>query len=255
MDIATILGIISGLGLIVAAILGNGKLSTFIDIPSLMIVIGGTFAAIFVNFALNEVLGVMGVVRKAFTQSANSPTDIIELFVDLSKRARREGILAIDKALGTIDDEFMKNGLEMAVDGTEPETIREVMESELSFIGDRHAKGQQIFMALGTYCPAFGMVGTLIGLINMLQSLDDPSQIGGGMATALITTFYGALFANLLFLPIAGKLKGRSDEELLMKELIVEGVLAIQLGEHPRNLGRKLLNFLPPKARSGFDTE
>lgn len=252
MDIATILGIVSGLTLVAMAILGNGEISTFIHMPSMMIVLGGTGAAIFVNFAMKEVFGVMKVVKKVFTHDQDSGIEIIELFADLAKRSRREGILAIDKYLSKVEDEFIKSGLEMAVDGTEPEVIREVMESELNYLIERHRNGQQIFSALGLYAPAFGMIGTLIGLINMLQGLEDPSSLGAGMSVALITTFYGAFLANLLFIPIAGKLKIRSDMEVINKELIIEGVLAIQMGEHPKNLVRKLLNFLPPKVRKEY---
>ncbi len=252
MDIATILGIVSGLTLVVMAILGNGQITTFIHIPSMMIVLGGTGAAIFVNFAMKEVFGVMKVVRKVFTADDHSGIDTIEMFEELAKRARREGILAIDKYLSKVEDEYMKSGLEMAVDGTEPEAIRDIMESELNYLIERHKKGQQIFTSLGTFAPAFGMIGTLIGLINMLKGLEDPSSLGEGMSVALITTFYGAFMANLLFLPIAGKLKIRSDKEVIHKELVIEGVLAIQMGEHPKNLVRKLLNFLPPNIRKEY---
>lgn len=249
MDIATILGIVSGLGLVAMAILGRGNLSTFIDIPSLMIVIGGTFAAIFVNFTIKEVIGVLSVVRKVFTNDESPVLDIVDDFEDMAVKARREGILAIDQSLPDVQDDFMRHGLEMAVDGTEPEILREVMESEVNYVIERHKKGQKIFMSLGTYSPAFGMIGTLIGLIIMLKGLDNPADIGGGMATALITTFYGSLFANLLFLPIAGKLKIRSDEEIILREMVIDGVLSIQSGEHPRNIAKRLLNFLPPKLR------
>jgi chemotaxis protein MotA len=254
MDLATILGIISGLTLIGYTIVSGGNLDIFIHIPSMMIVFGGAMAATLVNFSLNEVIGVLKVVKKAFMGEVTRELEIIDLYVKLSKMARREGILAIDRQLDTIDDEFMRNGLEMAVDGTEPETIRNVMETELTYLIERHKKGQQIFTSLGTYAPAFGMIGTLIGLISMLKTLDDPSNIGAGMAVALITTFYGAFLANLVFLPIAGKLKNRSDEEVIMKEMIIEGVLAIQYGEHPKNLNRKLLNFIPPKNRKNHQS-
>jgi chemotaxis protein MotA len=252
MDIATILGIVSGLTLVAMAIIGNGEITTFIHLPSFMIVVGGTGAAIFVNFAMKEVFGVMKVVKKVFTHDQDSGIEIIELFADLAKRSRREGILAIDKYLSKVEDDFIKSGLEMAVDGTEPEVIREIMESELNYLIERHKNGQHIFTALGLYAPAFGMIGTLIGLINMLKGLENPSSLGDGMSVALITTFYGAFLANLLFLPIAGKLKIRSDSEVINKELIIEGVLAIQMGEHPKNLERKLLNFLPPKVRHEY---
>ena len=252
MDIATILGIISGIGLVTLAIMGKGSLVTFIDVPSMLIVVGGTFAAIFVNFTIQEVLGVISVVKKAFENHESSDLNLIKTFENLAVKARKEGILAIDRSLQDIDDEFMKEGLELAVDGTDPDTLREIMESEIDYTVERHKKGQKIFMSLGQFSPAFGMIGTLIGLINMLQGLDDASGIGAGMATALITTFYGALIANLIFLPIAGKLQIRSDEEMIIKEMIIEGVLSIQSGEHPRNIRTKLLNYLPRAEREKY---
>ena len=251
MDIATIIGILSGLGLIGYTIISEGNLDIFLHLPSLMIVGGGSMAAILVNFPLKEVIGV---VRKAFTNDEVQATDIIDLFVELSTKARRDGILAIDKELHKIDDDFMRKGLEMAVDGIEPESIKNVMEAELSYLIERHKKGQSIFMALGSYAPAFGMIGTLMGLIAMLKTLDDPSNIGSGMAVALITTFYGSLFANLLFLPIAGKLKNRSDHEVVIKEMMIDGILSIQYGEHPKTISRKLLNYISPKMRDSYNS-
>ncbi|HMA62879.1 MAG TPA: motility protein A [bacterium] len=255
MDIATILGIVSGISLVAIAIMGKGSLATFIDVPSMLIVVGGTFAAIFVNFTIKEVIGVLSVVKKAFENHESTDLELIRTFEELAVKARKEGILAIDRSLDDLDDEFMREGLEMAVDGTDPETLETIMESEISYTMERHKKGQKIFTSLGTYSPAFGMIGTLIGLINMLQGLDDPSSIGAGMATALITTFYGALIANLIFLPIAGKLKIRSDEEIIIKEMIIDGVLSIQSGDHPRSIRTKLLNYLPRAEREQYNLE
>ncbi len=255
MDIATIIGIVAGMGLVIMTILMGGDAGVFIHVPSMMIVFGGSVAATLVNFPLAEMVGVMKVVKKAFQGASTESFDLIGQIVDLSKKARREGLLAIDKELANVEDEFLRSGLEMAVDGTEAETIRTIMETELSYLMERHKKGQGIFNSLGMYAPAFGMIGTLIGLIAMLQKLDDPSQIGGGMAVALITTFYGALIANLIFLPIAGKLKNKSNEEVVLKEMIIEGVLSIQYGEHPKNIQRKLMNFIPPEMREGATEE
>lgn len=252
MDVATIIGILSGLGLILYTIISGGNLEIFIHIPSMMIVGGGSMAAILVNFPLKEVISVLGIVKKAFMSDEIDATNIIDLFVNLAMKSRRDGILAIDKELHKIDDDFMRIGLEMAVDGAEPETIKNVMEVELNYLIERHKKGQKIFLSLGTFSPAFGMIGTLMGLIAMLKTLDDPSNIGAGMAVALITTFYGSVLANLLFLPIAGKLKNRSDHEITIKEMMIDGVLAIQYGEHPKNISRKLLNFIPPKTRNSY---
>ncbi|MBO8130547.1 MAG: motility protein A [Candidatus Marinimicrobia bacterium] len=249
MDLATILGIIAGLGLVFYSITSGGDLTTFIHVPSMLIVFGGTFAAILVNFPMSEIISVMSVVRKAFSDDRRKAISLVHQFVELSKKSRKEGLLSIDKELNKIGDEYMRNGLEMVVDGMDQDTIRDIMETELTYLIERHKKGQQIFTSLGTFSPAFGMIGTLIGLILMLRKLEDPTAIGGGMALALITTFYGVLAANLVFLPIAGKLKNRSDDEVIIKEMIIEGVLAIQNGEHPRILYKKLLNYLPPKMR------
>lgn len=250
MDIATIIGFLLGLFLIAFSIVSGGDFMIFIHIPSMMIVFGGAMSATLVNFSLAEVIGVMNVAKKTFLADKFEFVPVVDLLVDLAVKARREGLLAIDKEVNNVEDQFLRSGLEMAVDGTEADTIRSVMETELSYLMERHKRGQQIMNAIGAYAPAFGMIGTLIGLIGMLQSLDDPTQIGGGMAVALITTFYGAFAANLVFLPMAGKLKNNSDMEIVMKEMVIEGVLSIQYGEHPKNIRRKLLNFIPPKMRA-----
>ena len=215
-----------------------------------MIVIGGTLSATFINFRIKDVLGVIKVVKNAFHNQAPEYRRIVENIVNLSITARKEGILAIENATEELDDEFMKRGLLLAVDGLEPEMIRNIMESEVASLEDRHTKGQSIMKSMGTYAPAFGMIGTLIGLIKMLQTLDDPSQIGAGMAVALVTTFYGALMANLIFLPIAGKLETLSESEVSQREMIIEGILSIQGGENPRVIEEKLKAYIPPKLRS-----
>ena len=249
MDIATILGI--GVGLLMIAIVslvGTGG-STFIHFPSMMIVMGGTMAATFVNFPMGDVVKVMKVVQKAFFGKEPNPEGLIDKLVELAEKARREGILAIERHIDELDDEFMRNGIQLAVDGSEPEVMRNIMENELNNQQSRHKLGQSIFTVMGTYAPAFGMIGTLIGLIKMLNTLEDPTQIGAGMAVALVTTFYGAVLANLIFLPIAGKLKTRSEKEVLERELIIEGILAIQSGDNPRIIRGKLLTFLAPSIR------
>jgi chemotaxis protein MotA len=255
LELGTIIGLISGVILVFTTIFLGGEMSSFIDLPSFLVVIGGATAATFVAFTFSEVLGVVNIVKNAFLGSKIDFVNVVEVIVDLAKKARREGLLAVDKEVSKIDNQFLRNGMEMVVDGTEPDLIRRVMETELSYLMDRHAKGQQLFNTLGTYSPAFGMIGTLIGLIAMLQNLDDPAAIGPGMAVALITTFYGALVANLVFLPLATKLNNISSNEILEKEMIIEGVLAIQFGEHPNTISRKLLNFISPKMRESFNGE
>ncbi len=227
----------------------GGSPEIFIHVPSMMIVFGGATGAVLISFQLKEVLGVIGVIRKAFFSEQVDNAALIQQIVQLSQKARKEGLLAIDKEINQIEDAFLRSGMEMVVDGTEAELIRNIMETELSYTMSRHKRGQLILTSYGEYAPAFGMIGTLIGLIAMLQNLSDPSQIGGGMAVALITTFYGAFAANLVFLPLAKKLKNRSEEEIITKEMIIEGVLSIQFGEHPNTIQRKLMNFLSPKER------
>ncbi len=249
MDLATLIGIFSGLSLVIGAIMSKPGSAFFFDPASFFIVAGGTMGATLINYPLRDVLSVFSIVKKVFSTVQISYTETIESVVSLAEKARREGILAIEREMDTIDDDFLKSGIQHAVDGTEPETIRAIMETELSNLADRHLLGMGIFIALSTYAPAFGMIGTLIGLIQMLQGLDDPSQIGAGMATALVTTFYGAISANLFFLPMAGKLNKRSKEEMLQKELVVEGILAIQSGDNPRLVRERLLTYLEPAKR------
>lgn len=254
MDLATIIGIFTGIGLLVFSI-GTENMATFLHPPSVMIVVGGSFAAIFVNFSLKEVISVFKVAKNAFKAKSININLIIDKFVELSKKSRKDGILAIEKEIPKLRDPFMAMGLEMTVDGIEPEIIRNVMETELTYQIERHKRGQSIFLSLGTYAPAFGMIGTLMGLIAMLKNLDSPENIGLGMSIALITTFYGAVLANLIFLPLSGKLKNRSEEEIILREMMIEGVIAIQYGEHPFNVERLLSNFIEPTKRRKTNKE
>jgi len=249
MDIATILGIFSGIGLIVITIVYQGSPEIFFDLGSVFIVFGGTLASTLINYPLRDILSVMGVVKNAFTHNDFDSAGIIKNMVHYAELARREGILALEKKLKDVDDSFLKQGLLLAVDGTEPELIRSILGTEISYLQERHELGQSLFKSMGYYAPAFGMIGTLIGLILMLTKMSDPSMIGPGMALAIITTFYGAVLANLVFLPIAGKLKTRSKQEVLIKELVLEGVLSIQSGDNPRIVKQKLITFIPPKYR------
>ncbi|MBL7192098.1 motility protein A [bacterium] len=249
MDLATIGGVVIGLLFVIGSIMMGGDIGGFINIPSVMIVVGGAFAATFVNFPLKTVVEVMNVAKKTFQHQEVSPVDTINTLVRLAEKARREGILAIEKSIYEIDDPFMKTGIQLAVDGSEPEIIRSIMENELSNLENRHRIGQAVMHSLGTYAPAFGMIGTLIGLIQMLRKLEDPTQIGAGMAVALITTFYGAVLANLVFLPMEGKLKNRTLEEIQRREMIIDGILAIQSGDNPRVVRGKLMTYVSPKER------
>jgi len=250
MDIATIVGILSGMGLLLVSIMSKGNLMLFFDMGSVLIVFGGTIAATLINYPLADVLSVMGVVKNAFTHKAPEPSETIRNLVKFAELARREGILALENQMQEVEDPFLKQGLQLAVDGTEPELMRTILGTEIAYLQERHELGQGIFKSMGTYSPAFGMIGTLIGLVLMLANMNDPSSIGPAMAIALITTFYGAVLANLIFLPIAGKLETRSKQEVMLKELVMEGVLSIQSGDNPRIVEQKLVSFIPPKFRS-----
>lgn len=248
MDIGTIVGIIAAYGLIVFAI-GLTQLMLFINIPSAFVVIGGTLGATMVNFPLNRVIGAMNVAKNAFLVKTSDPSMIIQEMIDYAGRARKEGILVLESVVGSVKDEFLAKGIQLAVDGLEPKFIQKIMETEIQFIEDRHKQGADVFTTMAALAPAFGLIGTLVGLVLMLQSMDDPSAIGPSMAVALITTFYGALMANTLFIPIAGKLKARSSEEMLIKELVLEGIMSIAGGDNPRIMEQKLNAFLSPKLR------
>jgi chemotaxis protein MotA len=215
-----------------------------------MIVIGGTLAITLINYPLSDVLGVMSVLKNAFLHKIPQSTALVPDIVELAKIARREGILALEKKVKQMNEPFLNKGVELAVDGVEPDAIRTIMENELIATEDRHKKGAEIFTVMGTFAPAMGMIGTLIGLVQMLMVMDDPKSIGPAMAVALITTFYGSVMANLIFLPVAGKLKVRREDEAKYKQLVVEGVASIQFGDNPRVVEQKLRTYLSPSERA-----
>ncbi len=249
MDLATVIGTVLSFGLVVAAILTGSSLMIFISVPSALIVIGGTIGAALVNYPLSYVIGVIGVIKNTLFSNLETPASVIDKFKDYANRARREGILSLEPLLKEIDDDYMRKGLQLTVDGLEPQTIQEIMETEISYLQERHETGADVVAVLGTMAPAMGMIGTVIGLVQMLQTMSDPSTIGPAMAVALLTTLYGAILANLVFNPMSGKLKTRSKEEVLIREMILEGILSISKGENPRIIEEKLNSFLPPKDR------
>ena len=247
MDIGTIVGLVFGMVLIVTAIFLGGSITAFIDVPSILIVIGGAICATLIRFTLGDVLNSFSVAMNAFFAKTKPPEDIIEELVKLSNIARKEGLLKLEKQ--PVEDPFLKKAIMYCVDGHEADFIQDVMEKEIDLTVERHGLGKSIFDAIGDAAPAFGMIGTLVGLVNMLGNMSDPSSIGPSMAIALLTTLYGAIMANLIALPIADKLKRRSQEEELNKRLVLEGVLGLQKGLNPRVLEELLKTFLPPKAR------
>jgi chemotaxis protein MotA len=255
MDFGTILGIVLGFGFIAAAITMHGSLKDFVDVPGAMVAFGGSTAALFIMFPMKKVLGVFGVTKNCFLSKLPAPRDEIKRLSELAALSRREGLLALEKELPAITDPFLVRGLEMVIEGLPKAKLEEALNVELSCIQERHATGKKIFDQLGASLPAFGMVGTLIGLIQMLGQLDDPSKIGAGMAVAMVTTFYGAFVANMVYLPMAGKLETRSKEETLLRELMIRGLVCLIEGDSPRSLESKLKAFLSPKARQELAAE
>ncbi len=258
MDIATIGGLGIGFFVLIVGIVvagGVGGLFSFISISSVFITVGGSFAAIMVSNTLPKTLGLMKVAMNAIRTKPLEAGRIISMIVTFSEKARREGLLALEDDLDELEDDFLRKGIQLVVDGTDPEIIRNIMETELNNMQARHQEGIKIFEDWGALAPAFGMIGTLIGLILMLANIEDKSAIGPGMSTALITTLYGAILANLVFIPIANKLSYVNNQEILMREIMIEGTLSIQSGDNPRIVKEKLISFLPPEIRAQVEEE
>ncbi len=249
MDIATIVGIVLAIVLMCGAILLGGSLLTFVNIPSVLIVVCGSLAGMLVAYPAGQLKSAIKVAKQAFTTKPARAEEILLLMRDLSKRARREGVLALEEVGQNHEDDFVRRGIQMVVDGQTPEAIEDVLFSEIDKISERHAEGADIFDTLGMLAPAFGMIGTLIGLVQMLQNLEDPSKIGPAMAVALLTTFYGSVIANVFAIPVAKKLRGRSTSEVAEKTLVAQGLLSIVAGENPRFMADRLNAQLPPAQR------
>ena len=249
MDLASIIGVISGVGFTVACILLGSSLMLFWNLPSVMIVVGGTIAAAMIAYPLKEFLGVFKTVLKVFVFKIDKPEELIQSLVEISNKARKGGLLSIEADISETKDPYLQSALQMTVDGVKTSDIAAVMQKKMELTAREHKLGYSVLSSMGGYAPAFGMVGTLIGLVQMLANLDDPSSIGPKMAVAMITTFYGALMANLLFLPMADKLKLRSEEEIMNMTLLYEGVVSIREGEHPRLMEDKLNVYLSSGAK------
>jgi chemotaxis protein MotA len=244
MDIATIIGILFGFIVITTAIVTSGGWQIFIHLPSMAITIGGMLCATLIHFSLPQFLKIFSVIKKTIIAKIPPPSELIQRMVNYAAINRRDGALALEQEIRNVNDLFFAKALQMLVDGTDSEEIRTLMSMEIQHLQERHSTGKKILEFMGAASPAFGMIGTLIGLVQMLRSLDSPEQIGGGMAIALLTTFYGALAANLLFLPLAGKLGIYSKAETTAKEMILEGICAISRGENPTVVREKLQAFV-----------
>lgn len=249
MDFATILGLVLSFGLVGSALFFDGNASIFFNVSALLIVLGGTFGATLTNYPLRVVMRIGSLISKTLISRQTPPEQTLAEVMDMAYLARREGILAIEYHVRRMENPFLRKGLMLTVDGLEPEAIQQIMETEIDNTHLRHSTGVELLNALASYAPAMGLIGTVIGLVQMLRKMSDPSNIGPAMAVALITTFYGAILANLVFLPLCGKLKHRSQQEIHNMEMQLAGILGIARGENPRVLKETLEGFLPPSER------
>ncbi|RSL32923.1 flagellar motor protein MotP [Salibacterium salarium] len=246
-DIMTPIGIVVGIVTLLFAVFTNAGLGSvvfFIQVASMSIVLGGVIAALLVGFSGQELKLIPTITREAFRKQDLDLNQLIDTFSDLSTKARREGLLALEASLDEVEDPFIKKGVLLAVDGIEPDIIKDIMMAEVVAMEERHKKGRRIFEKAGEYSPAWGMVGTLVGLVLMLQELDDPATLGPNMALALITTLYGTVLANMLFIPMASKLEQKTDDEVFVRQIVIEGVIGVQSGQNPKILEEKLSAFV-----------
>lgn len=255
MDIGTVVGLLIAFVSVALAIFLGGDPLALINIPSFVVVVGGAGGAVICAFPLAKITKAHTVILKSVFNEAPDIQGVIKDLVKFAEIARREGILSLENHIGDMKEEFVVRGIKMAVDGTDPELIRVIMETELEGVMDRHIQGKMILDQFAKYAPAFGMIGTLMGLIFMLGSMEDPSKIGPSMAVALITTLYGAVIANVFAGPLADKLYQNDQSEVMMKTVIIAGVMAIQSGDNPRVVESKLLTYLPPSERAAFSEQ
>ena len=255
MELGTIIGLVLGIGFILASIviLAEGDpagIIEFVDAPSVMIVIGGTLSAALISVKLPRFIGYWKAFSVTLKPPVMDPAAAIGTIVTLANTARKEGVLALEESASNMEDQFLKKGIMLIVDGTDPELVKGILETELSYIEERHGGAALFYENMAAYAPSWGMMGTMVGLVLMLGQLEDPSTLGPMMAVALITTFYGAIVANYLCNPVSAKLKDISKEEILFKMVLVEGMLSIQAGENPRIIEEKLKSFLAPALRN-----
>lgn len=255
MELSTLIGLIGGLVLLSVGISANGSLMGFIDPPSMFITFGGSFMAMMVNYPFSTFKETLKSLKHLFFAKTLNIQGAIEEIVEFARKARREGLLALEDEIQQSNDPFLKKGIQLIVDGTDPDLVRNILEIELSFMEERHKSVKSFFESWAALAPGFGMIGTVIGLIQMLATLDDVATIGPKMGVALITTFYGAVWANLVCTPAAGKLSKRSGEEMFLRQIMIEGILSIQAGENPRIVEEKLKAFLSPSQRSNLKTD
>jgi chemotaxis protein MotA len=254
MDLATIIGFVLAWGAFFGAIImEGGDLKAMVNPSAALLVFGGTIGASMMSFPLSAMKDVPSVVRHAFMSKHQDVSEVIKMLVTFAERARREGLLSLEDQSKDISDDFLKKGIQLAIDGTDPELVREIMQTDIAFLGTRHHHGANLFATMGGFAPTLGVIGTVAGLVHMLANLSDPGSMGPSIAAAFIATLYGVSSANLLFLPLANKLKHVSSEEVLIREIMTEGILSIQAGDNPRIVEEKLKAFLSPKERRSIE--
>jgi len=256
MDLATIIGLIVGFGAVLGSLVTEGgKIADLVNPAAFMLVIGGTLGATIVTSSLKNLLGLPAVIKKAFICKDMNLAEIITLMLEFARKARRDGILALESQVRDLDNKFLQMGMQLVVDGTPSEMVREILETEVVSLQERHKGGEAIFNTMGGLSPTLGVIGTVMGLIHMLSTLNEPGKMGPAIASAFIATLYGVSFANLVFLPIGTKLKVRTTEEIIAYDMIIEGILSIQAGDNPRMVEQKMKAFLPPKDRAAVGSE
>lgn len=254
MDLASVIGLILGAVLCIFGILSSGAaLGDYWDLPSALITFGGAFSCVLVSHTMQDFVNGLKSLTLAFKLPVINTSEMIKNIIELSNVARKEGLLSLEEAAADLDEPFLKKGILLVVDGTDPDLVRAILETELICVEDRHKTVIGFWDMVASMGPAWGMIGTLLGLVNMLYEMDDPSTLGPSMAVALITTLYGSLLANWVCAPVAAKLKANNAAEIMMKEVIIEGLLSIQAGENPRVIEEKLKSFVAPKERESLD--
>lgn len=250
MDLATIGGIILAWGSVISLIyIEGGHISSLWNLGAFILVVGGTLGVTIVGSAMEDILDLPNVLRKAFFTKAVEASKTINLLVELSRTVRKEGLLSLERVSETVKDEFFKKAIQIVVDGLDAEQVRNILETDLDLLEERHKQGQKAFVTMGGFGPTLGIIGTVMGLVHMLANISSPDTMGPAIAAAFIATLYGVSTANLIYIPIGNKLKRRSEEETLERRIILEGIISIQAGDNPRILEEKLLSFLPPKLR------
>ncbi len=256
MDIMTLVGLVLAFGSLIASVfLEEGKLESLWNISGFVIVFGGTFGATLISHPQQTVMLLPKLLMLAVMGKVEKPEHLVDFFVELANQARREGLLSLEEKARELTNPFLRKGIMLVVDGVDPKVVREILHTELKAMAHRHKQGYAMLEAMGGFAPTMGIIGTVMGLVNVLSNLSDPSKLGPAIAVAFIATFYGVATANLLWLPIANKLKQRSAEEVFVREVMIEGILAVQAGHNPHIVGEHLKSFVAPKTRARLDAE